>query len=485
MSKTKILYKDIGPGSDEDAAVTSSSHLPASDIALLPFGGTSIRSLTLEPNRWVLDGTFQFAEDQKIAFWSSELSGDDKTFTAVPAITVNFDKQYSSVGVSLIFDPACGEYCTLVNIKWYQGDTLKADVDFEPDGPTYFCNQRVEAYNKIVIELKKTSIPHRRARLNQIIFGIHREFDMTEIRSASIINETSLSGLELPISTMNLDIESKSDIDFMFQLKQPLEVYNNENLICVYYIDGSRRNGKSYYSIESYDAFGVLDEYPFPGGVYANKSAKELVQEIIGDDFDVTFDGVDDMNLTGLITAGTKREALQQVFFPWNVIAATDGGRKIKVFPLPETVVEIGPDQIYSGVSVETSAIVTEVRVTAHTYAEDENGSIEINGKKYKDTETVYTVKNPNVVATDKQNVVEATRGTLVSTAIGQQVAQRLYDYYMKRNTLNGKIVWSGQALGDLATLPNAWGGKNTGHIKKMEIKLSNTVAASVESLGV
>lgn len=124
MSKTKILYKDIGPGSDEDAAVTSSSHLPASDIALLPFGGTSIRSLTLEPNRWVLDGTFQFAEDQKIAFWSSELSGDDKTFTAVPAITVNFDKQYSSVGVSLIFDPACGEYCTLVNIKWYQGDTL-------------------------------------------------------------------------------------------------------------------------------------------------------------------------------------------------------------------------------------------------------------------------------------------------------------------------------------------------------------------------
>ncbi len=252
MSKTKILYKDIGPGSDEDAAVTSSSHLPASDIALLPFGGTSIRSLTLEPNRWVLDGTFQFAEDQKIAFWSSELSGDDKTFTAVPAITVNFDKQYSSVGVSLIFDPACGEYCTLVNIKWYQGDTLKADVDFEPDAPTYFCGRRVEAYNKIVIELKKTSIPHRRARLNQIIFGIHREFDMTEIRSASIINETSLSGLELPISTMNLDIESKSDIDFMFQLKQPLEVYNNENLIGVYYIDGSRRNGKSYYERCSY-----------------------------------------------------------------------------------------------------------------------------------------------------------------------------------------------------------------------------------------
>ena len=47
-------------------------------------------------------------------------------------------------------------------------------------------------------------------------------------------------------------IESKSDIDFMFQLKQPLEVYNNENLIGVYYIDGSRRNGKSYYERCSY-----------------------------------------------------------------------------------------------------------------------------------------------------------------------------------------------------------------------------------------
>lgn len=485
MSKTKILYKDIAPGSDEDAAVSSSSHLPASDIALLPFGGTNIRSLTCEPNRWALDGTFQFTEDQKIAFWSSELSGDDGTFAASPVITIDFDKQYSSVGVSLVFDPACGEYCSLVNVKWYQGDTLKSNVDFEPDGPTYFCDQRVEAYNKIVIELKRTSIPHRRARLNQIIFGIYREFDMTEIRSASIVNETSLSGLELPISTMKLDIESKSDIDFMFQLKQPLEVYNNENLIGVYYIDGSTRNGKSYYSIESYDAFGVLDEYPFSGGVYTNKSAKELVQEIVGDDFSVSFDGIEDINLTGIINAETKRESLQQVFFPWNVVAATDGGKEIKVFPLPQTATEIGTDKVYSGVSVETSAIVTEVRVTAHAYTEDENGSIEIDGKRYKDTETVYTVKNPNIVATDKQNVVEATGGTLVSPGIGQQVAQRLYDYCMKRNTLKGKIVWSGQALGDLATLPNAWGGKNTGHIKKMEIKLSNTVAASIESLGV
>ena len=96
----------------------------------------------------------------------------------------------------------------------------------------------------------------------------------------------------------------------------------------------------------------------------------------------------------------------------------------------------------------------------------------------------MYSVTNPNVTASDKQNVIEVTGATLVSTSIGQAVAQRVYDYYLKRNTNKAKIVWDGEWLGDLLTLPNSWGGTNTGHAAKMEIKLSNTVAANVEAIG-
>lgn len=485
MSKTRILYKDVAPGADENAAVSTTAAYSASDVSLLPFGSEVIPSITLEPNRWALNGTFKYTSRQTIAFWSSELSDSNGAFINQPEITATFSQQYSSVGVTLVFDTACGEWCTDVNIKWYQGGALKQDSDFTPNAATYFCNQRVEAYDKIVITLKKSNKPRRRARLNQIIFGIYREFGMAEIRSAAITNEVSLSGLELPASSMKWELESHDDVEFMFQLKQPVEVLNNNKPIGVYYIDGSTRKGTSYYSIDCYDAFGFLSEYPFSGGVYTNKSAKALVSEIIGDDFVIEFDGVTDKNLTGIIQAGTKRDALQQVFFAWGVLAATDGGESIRVFPLRTVATEIGKDRTYTGVSVETSAIVTEVRVTAHTYAQDSEGGVEVNGVKYSDTKTVYTVKNPNVTATDKQNIIEVSNATLISTGIGQEVAQRVYDYYMKRNTLNGKIVWDGERLGDLVTMPNAWGGVNTGNIGKVEITLSNTVAASVQSLGV
>ena len=134
---------------------------------------------------------------------------------------------------------------------------------------------------------------------------------------------------------------------------------------------------------------------------------------------------------------------------------------------------------------METSAVVTEVRVIAHTYTQDSNGGVEIGGVKYSDTETVYTVTNPDVTATDKQNVIEVTGATLVSPGIGQATAQRVYDYYQKRNTNKAKVVWAGELLGDYVSLPNAWGSANSGHIEKMEIKLSNTVAADCETVGV
>lgn len=485
MSKTTILYKDIAPGAEEDAEVTAKASMPDSDPSLLPAGVTPERCNTLELNYWILDGKSTYTEIQKKAFWSTEMTGQDGRFSNEPVIEIAFDKQYSSVGLTLVFDKAGNEYCSEVHIQWYQGESVKEEKDFYPDAATYFCNASVSAYDRIVITLKSTMLPYRYAKLERIIFGIYRTFDMFEIRSASIVNQTSLLSTELPISTMSLKLDSKENIDFMFQLKQPMEVRNDDNLISVYYIDTYSRASKSIYDIDCHDAFGILDETPFSGGVYTNRSAKEILLQIIGEDFEVEFEeGLADMNLTGIIRSGTKRQAAQQVLFAWGCCAATDGGEAVRVFLLSDDATEIGRDRTYTGVTVETASIVTEVQVTAHTYTKSNDGSIEIGGEKYSDVETVFTVKNPNVTATDKQNVIEITDGTLVSSDIGQSVAQRVYDYYLKRNTNRAKIVWKGELLGDCVTLPNAWGEANTGNLSKMEIRLSNTVAASCEAVG-
>lgn len=483
MSKTTILYKDIAPGAAEDAEVSTTDALDHADPALLAKGVSPPPIITAELNAWALNGTCRGMEGQSLAFWSKELSGDDCMLENPAVITVLFDRQYSSTGLTLQFDPATGDWCPLVNIKWYQGDVLKADVDFEPNAAQYFCRQNVTSYDKILITLRKTKHPRRRARLNRIIFGIMRYFDMTEIRKASITNETDLLAAELPISVLKWTLYSRDDVDFLFQLKQPVEVRNGDSLIGVYYIDGSRRIGSGLYDIDCFDAIGVLSESTFNGGIYTDKSAAELLAEILDGDFGLEVE-TDDVTLTGAIQAGTKREAIQQVIFAWGVCVSTDGRETIRVFALNNDAKQVGEDRTFPGVSVETDAIVTRVAVTAHAYTEDSGGGVEIGGVKYRDTQTVYAVDNPDVTASDKKNVVEVTGATLVSPAIGQAVAQRVYDHYARRSTHSAKIVWEGERLGDCVTVPNAWGGSGTGSIRKMEVKLSNTVVAQCEIAG-
>lgn len=481
--KTTILYKDVAPGAAEDADISAPGGLKNSHASLLADGVTPPPVITLERNAWVLDGSHKYMDDCRIAFWSEELSDKDCAFQNPPVITVLFDKQYSSTGLTVVFDESSGNRCSLVNVKWYQGETLKADVDFEPDTTQYFCQQKVTSYNKIVITLLKTSLPFRRARLNRIVFGVLRTFGMTEIRKATITNEMDLMSSELPISELKWTLDSGEDAEFLFQLKQPMEVRNGDSLVGVYYVDEARRVGSGLYEIECFDAIGVLSESPFSGGVYADKSASELLAEIIGNDFALEIEA-EDTTLTGAILPCTRREAVQQILFAWGVCASTDGRESIRVFVPNGDPVEIGLNRTFLGASVETSAIVTRVVVTAHSYVKTENGNLTINGENYEDVETTYSVDNPDVTASDKQRVVEVESATMVSPSIGQTVAQRVYDYYARRNTNSAQIVWQGEQLGDSVTVPNSWGSVNTGNINRMEIKLSNTVVATCRTVG-
>ena len=481
MSKTHIIYKDIAPGADEDAAVSTNGAQPFSTLTI-PFGQTHDPISSCELNAWGLNGTFDMVDGHQVAFWSTSLSGADCLFTAQPVITIEFDNQYSSTGISFEFDE--NDWCDLVNIQWWQQGTLKADVDFEPTSFAYFCQQKVLSYDKLVITLKRTRLPHHFAKLDRIYFGVYRRFDMPELRQGrvSITNEIDPLALEVPISTMDWRLNSNDDAaDYLFQFKQPVEVFNDGKLIGTYYIDEGNQVAGSLYDIGCFDAFGVLDESPFAGGVYTNKSAIALLTEIVGDDFELDVSAAD-ASLTGAILPGSRRSALQQVIFAWGVCAATDGTAKIKVFAPavsdPET---IDRNRTFSGVQVVTASAVTAVKVTAHSYAQDTSGDVEIAGVKYKDTRTVYTYNNPDATASDRANVKDISDATLVSPAIAQAVAQRVFNYYNRRNTAKPKVVWKGETLGQLVTVPNGWGGTVTGHLLKMELRLSNTVVATSE----
>ena len=199
MSKTHIIYKDVAPGADEDAAVSTNGAQPFSTLTL-PFGVDHDPISTCELNAWGLNGTFDMVDGHQVAFWSTSQSGADCLFTAQPVITIRFDNQYSSTGISFVFDE--NDWCDLVNVQWWQQSTLKADVDFTPNSPSYFCKQKVLSYDKIVITLKRTRLPHHFAKLDKIYFGVYRRFGMSELRQGhvSISNAVDLLSLELPVA---------------------------------------------------------------------------------------------------------------------------------------------------------------------------------------------------------------------------------------------------------------------------------------------
>lgn len=485
MSSTKIIYQDIAVGADTAATVTASESESFSVIDQLPFGntGSEPKYVTAEQNRWILDGTYEIMDNAHPVFWTHNFSQGVTKFDDPPSVTFTFSEPFSSSGVTIRFGQ--DEWCSEIVVTWYSGDTVLASETYEPESSLFTANTAVAGWDKITIQLNKTAMPFRRARIDQVQFGISREFEFGEIRNATITAEMSLSGLELPESSLSWTLESKDAVDFMFQSRQAVQVEHDSELIGTYYITKANRSADKTYSIKCHDALGVLGDVQFTGGAYlSGASALSLLTSILDGAFDIVND-CDDVTLTGLIKPMTKREAVQQVLFAWGVNAAVTGDGKIHIFQPPETAQTIPEDRTYQGGKVETSSIVTAVKVTSHAFTQSSYGSIEINGQKYNDTRTVVTVTNPAVKSTDKENVISVENATLVSSSNVQEIANRLYDHYTKRNTYNGSIVWDGEALGDCLSVPNAWGGTHTGNVQRYVMTLSNTIKSNCKILGV
>lgn len=485
----RILYQDIAAGADEDAAVSTESASPFSDPALLPFGGSGAAIATLEPFSWLLDGSREILDGQPVSFWSTAQSDINGNFQDPPEITIDFDERYTAPGLFLTFDPATGEYCRSVTATWFHGVTQISRQEFQPDGAEYFCGKTVESFDRVVLRLNATSLPNRYAKLSSISFGVSREFLRDELRDVRVVEEVSILSSEVAVNTLDFTLDSKSDVEYMFQFKQPVSAYNGERLIGTFYISDSTHRARGLYDVSCIDAIGVLDEDTFPGGIYTEYPAKLLLEEIAGGHFDLEIDAaLTAMPVTGCIPECTRREALQQAAFALRAMVDTSGTDKIRVYrDREDRPSRIPAGRTYSGGTVDTSAIVTAVRVTAHRYSTSGGGNdtVTVGGVTYYHTTSVTTITNPNVTASDKQNIIEVKDATLVNPSNVASIAQHIYDYYTKRQTQKVRIVMDGEKPGDHVAAPTPWETSVDGYITSMSIVLSGIAAADCEIVGV
>ena len=486
---SKLIYRDVAVGAAEDAAVTASGAHSMSDVSLLPSGANTPPLCIVEHNFWRLNGTHMVYDGQAIAFLSSAVSDENCEFSETPKIRVDFDNNYTTLGISLKFSPDTSDYCNQVTIAWYQNETQLASQVFTPDSANYFCEKMVSAFNRVDISMDKTSLPLRRARLDQVVFGIIREFQGNEIDSVTIRQDVDPISNELSINYLDWDLRSNSDTEYIFQLKQPVEAYHNNKLIGVFYVDNiPERTGVGDYSVECQDALGVLDNYEWPGKMYtADTPFSSVVNEIVEGAFEVNIEtALSSVAIKGYIPDGTRREALQQAAFIVGAAVDTSKSNKIRFFsPKYENPTTLPDRDVFEGGSVKQEAIVTAVIVIYHTYTQGSGNSgdeiITVNDVKYVHTTGTVRIDNPNVTASDKQNIKTVQDATLVNADNAQAVAQRVYNYWMRRKTVETGIVWEEQNMLDYITVPTPWGQDMTGNLTSAKITLSNLTVAEIE----
>lgn len=485
----RIVYEDIAAGAAEDALVTAPGAAGFTAPARLPFGGSVAPIASLEPNSWLLDGSRELLDGQPLAFWSADMSGPDGRFETPPELSIAFDARYTSPGVFLIFDTSTGDYCSHVTAEWYRGANLLKRKEFFPTGPEYFCPQTVEAWDRIVLRLHATGRPCRYAKLRQIIFGVSRVFLRPELRNVTVTQEVSIISDQVAVNTLDFTLDSREDVEYMFQLKQPVSAYDGDRLIGVFYVEDAKHRAKGLYDVACHDAVGVLDGDPYPARMLENEPAGALLEDILGGHFRLELDqALAAAPLTGYLPEGSRRQALQQAVFALRAMVDTSGTDAVRVYKDREDMPRKIPlGRTYINGTVDTSAIVTAVQVTAHSYSPAGSGSdtVEVGGVTYYHTTEVVTINNPNVTASDKANVVEVKDATLVNPDNAAAIAQHLYSCCMKRSSQKVRIVLDGERPGDHIATATPWDSVMDGFITSMRIVLSGIAAAECGIVGV
>ena len=386
-------------------------------------------------------------------------------------------------------------------------------VDFYPDNAFYFCHNFVENYNKVIITFHSLNMPKNRLKLRAIDYGYGTIFYGDELRGVKLIQEIDPISTQISINTADFTLDSKTDMEYSFQAKQPLSVYFNGELKATTFVKKSTRKAKRLWSIQSEDYIGLLDSIPYYGGIYTNKNAVELLNDIFTvakvpySIDDVFADAV----VTGYIPFTTCRDALMQVAFGIQAVVDTSNSEVVKVFALEEDVKQTVPlNRIMQGQNFTEEDIVTGVLVTVHTYKPitetidvydanesgigenifvkfseplhdlsitngiinssganyaviNANANCVLRGQRYDHTAVPEPKDREDVGATTPKRVIPIDNATLVSQYNIDKIINSCYNWLIKTNTTNLKIV-EGKHIkyGE----PIKWGQKKWGTFK-------------------
>lgn len=518
----EINYIDAPEGAQEKMTAIGEGGNALSDSSLIVTGISDIPYATLEPGIWKLDGSMELLSDNHSpGWWSAEISGEDARFTIPPRITVKFPVPYGSTGFTFTFSPSTNQYCTEVRAKWYLEQTLLIDKIYYPTGPNWILLETVESFDRVEFDFLETNRPNHFVKIERIEIGSTVLFGPKEVVSVRYRTDMDPTLCKIPVDTISFDIHDPQDRNFLPQENQRIELIKDGKLRAVHYIKSSMKKSKSDYSIQCQSSIGLLND-DFLGGLYNQKSVKELLYEILGEwefDLDPIFA---DKTVTGYIPVCSQRTALQLVAFALGAMITTQNSSKIRLVPIQTAVTaKFTRSEVIIGGNVKTASRYAKVEIYTHSYVKTDNsetlmneeevigenvlftfalphyeyeiiggeitgygdnwvtitanGVVTLNAKTYSHNTRSYVKRNPEATAKERGNYLSVKEATLINTDNVYEALDRLYLAVQRRQTVNQPVIVKDQTAGQMASSLTPWGTITRGFISSMDSVMTQT----------
>lgn len=214
----KVKFNIVDPETNPD--LSSNSEEIFSDLdnikeATIP---QSKNYATLEKNFWLLNDSQPIygSEELEQTYVSSYMSDKNCLFSNKACITLTSSVYLTTLGHTMVFDSIDKNYAKKLKVKAYRDSTMIMDKDYTlssySDRLIFADNEELVRWNKIEIYFIESSLPYRRIRVNQLLFGIMETYTDENLISAESKEKTTMINSELPTHTFKFTIDNMNKL---------------------------------------------------------------------------------------------------------------------------------------------------------------------------------------------------------------------------------------------------------------------------------
>lgn len=214
-SHIKIAFGVVDPQGAILSNPTDNGHLDYSAVDRVDMGvGVSQTYQTLEHNRFILDGKNTLAEHTDFLFQGyvgNLISNAAGIWETPPTVTIEFDDYTKFSALTFNFDTTMDEYPTEMQITAYKDGVVVSDETVYPNKAEYWIyDTELPTLNKLVVIMKKSLRPYRRARILSLLWGFTQELTEADISECTMQHTVEMLSANLPKFTFNFTMLDQS-----------------------------------------------------------------------------------------------------------------------------------------------------------------------------------------------------------------------------------------------------------------------------------